>query len=95
MTESDKLVHINCHTHGRRPGALICQHILRDNAPGREFFETSSDPDDLQGWCDLCEAKFQEEGDLTAAFVDFCGAKMICDEHYKLFRSRLPRYSQP
>jgi len=94
VSDSDHRVYINCHTHGRRPGAMICQHILSDNAPGREFVETSSDPEDLRGWCDLCEARFEEEGDLTAGFVDFCGAKLICDEHYKLFRSQLPAHEK-
>ncbi len=73
---------ISCSKHGTKTSAVVCRHHLdiRDREVG--FVENSSDPDDLQAWCDLCEAKFLEEGDKTDAFLAFNRFAVVCIECY-------------
>lgn len=42
------------------------------------FIENSSDPNDLQAWCHLCEGKFEQEGGMTDAFREFNGMAIVC-----------------
>src|SRR5579859_4367265 len=50
---------VDCGTHGTHPGAVVCRHLVeaKDRVVG--FVENSSEPDDLQAWCDACEAMFE------------------------------------
>jgi hypothetical protein len=91
MVDTENPVFINCEDHGRRVGGVICCHVHGENSPDRQFLENRSDPDDLQGWCDLCEQKFRDEGGMTPTFLEFNDAKLVCDIHYRMFRDRLPR----
>lgn len=52
------------------------------------FIENSSDPDDLQAWCDQCEAFFVREGGLTEAFRKFNDLAVVCDFCYASYRDR-------
>jgi hypothetical protein len=52
------------------------------------FVENSDDPKDLQAWCHACEAKWQEEGDMTEAFREFNGMILICVSCYAEAKSR-------
>jgi hypothetical protein len=42
------------------------------------FIENSSEPNDLQAWCDRCEAMFLAEGDKTEAFEAFNDRAIVC-----------------
>ena len=70
-------LYIDCGPHGKRVAAVVCRHMIDSNeAVG--FVENSSDPDDLQAWCDKCEEMFLSEGDKTAAFEAFNRRAMVC-----------------
>lgn len=77
---------LSCPEHGARPGAVICCHILaaKDHVVG--FIENSTDPQDLQAWCHVCEARFQREGGLTPAFEQFNNRAIVCDLCYRGFK---------
>jgi hypothetical protein len=79
---------INCDTHGQRGSATVCRHHLevRDRAAG--FIENSSDPNDLQAWCDACEEFFIREGDKTEAFREFNDFAVVCVDCYMHLRER-------
>jgi hypothetical protein len=79
---------LECDTHGSRLGAIICRHILqaRDHVVG--FIENSDDPQDLQAWCNACEAFFQQEGGLTPAFEKFSDCAVVCDLCYRSFKAQ-------
>lgn len=55
------------------------------------FVENSSDPDDLQAWCDDCEKLFLEEGEMTRRFETFNGMSVVCDTCYLGLRERHSR----
>ena len=42
------------------------------------FVENSSDPKDLQAWCESCEEIFLAEGDKTATFETFNDRSIVC-----------------
>ena len=46
------------------------------------FVENSDDPNDLQAWCEQCEAMFLSEGDKTPAFREFNGMAVVCVQCY-------------
>lgn len=69
---------IGCGPHGERIAAIVCQHLLQGKPAPSGIVENSSDPNDLQAWCYLCEDKFQREGDMTDAFREFNGMVVIC-----------------
>lgn len=58
--------------------AVVCRHhvVAEDRVLG--FVENSSDPNDLQAWCDECEALFQREGELTEDFRRFNDFAVVC-----------------
>jgi len=55
------------------------------------FVENSSDPDDLQAWCEACEAFFLQEGSLTEAFKAFIDPAIVCDFCYTLLKEKHSR----
>jgi hypothetical protein len=79
---------ISCGSHGERISAVVCKHLLQDQPAPSGFVENSSDPNDLQAWCYLCEDKFQEEGDMTDAFGEFNGMAIVCVVCYAAAKSR-------
>ena len=87
MPDADS-AHVNCGTHGRRVAAVVCCHLLgaRDQVVG--FIENNSDPDDLQAWCERCEAMFLAEGGLTDDFRRFNDFRVVCDFCYAAIRER-------
>ena len=87
MTTTEPLM-IDCGPHGQRVATVACRHLLRRWPAPAGFIENSSDPNDLQAWCYLCEEKFQLEGDLTDAFQDFSGTVIICVVCYAEAKAR-------
>ena len=62
---------------------------MRDGAVG--FVENSSDPDDLQAWCDDCDDFFLREGDQPDDFLGFNDFVVVCVACYALLRSKHAR----
>ena len=91
MSVSDKTglppLLIKC-SHGERPSAVVCGHMLnaRDEVVG--FVENSSDPTDLQAWCESCEQLFLSEGDKTPKFVEYNQMALVCDLCYQDLKAR-------
>lgn len=85
--EAEHLI-IKCGTHGERVAAVVCRHMLNSKDKAVGFVENSSDPNDLQAWCDECEAYFLQEGELTEAFEAFNDRAIVCDFCYALFKEK-------
>lgn len=79
---------INCEPHGERVSAVVCQHLMQIAPAPVGFIENSSDPNDLQAWCYLCEEMFQREGDMTDAFRQFNGMAILCIVCYSEAKAR-------
>ena len=79
---------INCGTHGERVSAVVCKHLLASAAAPAGFVENSSDPHDLQAWCQRCEEKFEQEGDMTDVFKAFNSMVIVCVVCYAEAKSR-------
>lgn len=86
MKDDVKLT-IQC-VHGNRTAAVVCGHMIAPTSRCLGFVENSSDPDNLQAWCDECESFYLRERGLTAAFEEFNDRKIVCDFCYQLFRER-------
>lgn len=84
----DRASIVNCGTHGARVGAVVCRHLVGNDTALPGFVENSSDPDDLQAWCDACERLFLEEGSLTPRFREFTGMCIVCDFCYAAIKAR-------
>ena len=70
-------LYVDCGPHGKRVAAVVCCHMIQSGgAVG--FIENSSEPNDLQAWCDRCEAMFLAEGDKTEAFEAFNDRAIVC-----------------
>jgi hypothetical protein len=52
------------------------------------FIENSSDENDLQAWCEQCEAMFVSEGDKTDAFEAFNDRAIVCCDCYHAIKSK-------
>lgn len=74
----DKELLVDCGAHGKRVSAIVCRHLLTEKQRTLGFVENSSDPKDLQAWCDDCEEMFVREGELTEAFQAFCDMAIVC-----------------
>ncbi len=83
---------IECETHGTAVAAVVCGHMLQPTNRVLGFVETSSDPNDLQAWCDDCEAMFLREGSMTDDFCAFHDMKVVCQACFEIFKQR---HSQP
>ena len=66
----------------------MCKHMLQGEPAPSGFVENSSDPNDLQAWCYLCEEKFQNEEDMTQAFKEFNGMVVVCVVCYNEAQAR-------
>ena len=81
----DGPLYVDCGPHGKRVAAVVCRHMLESSEPVG-FVENSSDPNDLQAWCESCEEMFLAEGDKTAAFEAFNDRAIVfvvCYSHLK------------
>jgi hypothetical protein len=78
----DEPLTIDCEVHGTSRTAVVCGHLLRPTDSILGFVENSSDPDDLQAWCDACEEVFLREKKLTKAFRKFNDAAVVCIDCY-------------
>jgi hypothetical protein len=79
---------VRCGTHGTRTSAVVCRHIVEASDKVVGFVENSSDPDDLQAWCNECEGFFATEGAMTERFKAFHGHLIVCDFCYAAFKIR-------
>lgn len=86
MSDSEPL-YVDCGPHGRRIAAVICRHML-DSEESVGFIENSSDPNDLQAWCEACEAMFLIEGDKTPEFEAFNDRVIVCTVCYAKHKAR-------
>jgi hypothetical protein len=79
---------VECEEHGRQVAAVVCRHLInaKDRVVG--FVENSDDPNDLQAWCDACEALFLQEGELTETFRAFCDMGVVCTDCYNTYKAR-------
>lgn len=83
----DEPLYVDCGAHGRRVAAVVCCHMLTSSKPVG-FVENSSDPNDLQAWCDRCEKMFLAEGDKTPAFEAFNDRAIVCRSCYRAFKAK-------
>lgn len=90
-TQDDSPLMVDCGPHGKRVAAVVCRHMIdaRDRVVG--FVENSSDPNDLQAWCDACEAMFVREQELTPAFKAFNDMAIVCAVCYQELKTRHSR----
>lgn len=90
MVPKDNSSYVDCDQHDKQVAAVVCCHMVDATDPVG-FIENSSDPGDLQAWCNKCEHFFLAEGDMTNAFVSFndfavvCG---VCYQNYKELHSK-------
>jgi len=77
-----------CSTHGTRVAAIVCCHMIRAKDRAVGFIENSSDPEDLQAWCNDCEHLFVEEADKTECFRKFNDFAVVCDFCYASLKER-------
>ena len=87
MTATEPMM-VSCGPHGERVSTVVCKHLLQEHPAPSGFIENSSDPNDLQAWCYLCEDKFQEQGDMTDAFREFNGMAIVCVVCYAEAKAR-------
>lgn len=88
MMSDDEPLKTKCGTHGERTAAVVCCHMLAASDRIVGFIENSSDPNDLQAWCDECEQFFLQEGGLTKTFERFNDRKIICELCYADLKAR-------
>jgi hypothetical protein len=81
-------MNIKCHDHGERPAAVVCRHHIQVHERKVGFVENSSDPSDLQGWCEDCEALFARAGGMTEEFLRFNDFAMVCVDCYAILKGR-------
>ena len=85
---SDEPLIVDCGAHGKRVAAVVCRHMLQASKEPLGFVENVSDPNDLQAWCDKCEALFIAENDKTDAFLAFNGMAIVCSVCYAAFKAQ-------
>jgi hypothetical protein len=89
-TVADPL-YVDCGAHGKRVAAVVCCHMLDSKKPVG-VIENSSDPNDLQAWCERCEAMFLAEGDKTEAFEAFNDRAIVCCVCYRAITAQHAKY---
>jgi hypothetical protein len=85
-----KSSYVKCEQHGKQVAAVVCGHMI-DAADPIGFVENSSDPEDLQAWCEKCEQFFLTEGEMTEAFVAFNDFAVVCGDCYQAFKEHHSR----
>jgi len=83
----DVPLYIDCGSHGKRVAAVVCRHMIQASEPVG-FVENSSDPNDLQAWCERCEKMFLAEGDKTEAFERFNDRVIVCYVCYGALKAK-------
>lgn len=83
----DGPLYVDCGPHGKRVAAVVCCHMLESSEPVG-FVENSSDPNDLQAWCQSCEELFLAEGDKTEVFEAFNDRHIVCTECYSGLKAK-------
>jgi hypothetical protein len=83
----DGPLYIDCGPHGKRVAAVVCCHMIETREPVG-FVENSSDPNDLQAWCEKCEEMFVAEGDKTDLFEAFNDRHIVCCECYRRLKAQ-------
>jgi hypothetical protein len=87
---TDEPLYVDCGPHGKRVAAVVCCHMIQTRkAVG--FVENSSDPNDLQAWCDKCEEMFLMEGGKTEVFEAFNDRAIVCCVCYADFKTKHSR----
>ncbi|MFZ4081890.1 MAG: hypothetical protein ACOYKN_11735 [Pirellula sp.] len=76
-----KPYYVKCQQHGKQMTAVVCCHMI-DAVDPVGFVENSSDPEDLQAWCEECERLFVSETEMTEAFVAFNDFAVVCRDCY-------------
>lgn len=80
--------YIKCSNHEYRRRSFVCKHLNHTTIVGfEEAFETYEDmelleDDDLQAWCDECEAVRQNEGEWNEKSMAFAQIKVVCEKCY-------------
>ena len=86
--QNDSPLMVQCGDHGERIATVVCAHLLRSADGPAGFVENSTDPEDLQAWCDRCEEVFVEEDGLTEVFRRFNDMRLVCDRCYAALKAR-------
>lgn len=73
--------------HGVGIASVVCSHLLGTKSP-LGFIENSSNPNDLQGWCLDCETRFIEHNGMTAEFLEYNSAIVVCKICYQSIKSK-------
>lgn len=82
---------IICRTHGKQPGANVCQHIVQGFIERKRVSfcwpESSTDlyPDAWCHWCDVRQAACGNE--WTGEALDQLQPKVVCSECYKAMKT--------
>ncbi len=84
----EKPLMVDCGSHGRRVAAVVCRHLVDEKDRKVGFVENSSEPNDLQAWCDDCEQLFLEEGEMTDRFREFNQMALVCVVCYAEIKGR-------
>lgn len=79
---------MTCNTHGERPAAYMCQHLVAGSGRG---FNWARDPENSDeqcpdAWCDACEQVLNVEGAWTSRATDFADIKVVCTCCYETIR---------
>jgi hypothetical protein len=77
--------------HGTLAAAVVCRHHGEAQERVVGFVENSADPDDLQAWCDECEALYLREDGLTEEFRHFNAFAAVCIVCYAELKARHTR----
>lgn len=81
-------MNIKCSDHGERLSAVVCRHHVDAHERRVGFVENSSDPADLQAWCEDCEEMFLRHRKMTEEFRRFNDFAVVCIECYAMLKSR-------
>ena len=71
---------VSCATHGPRPAAFVCRHVLQSlRTRSRVGFHTpcAADDDD-QAWCNACERVRAREGEWNDRSEAYADIRLIC-----------------
>jgi hypothetical protein len=80
-----------CSIHGLSTSAIVCGHMIAAKS-SVGFVENSDDPNDLQAWCEGCEAMFLREGAKTPMFLEFNQMAVVCADCYRDLKARHTRH---
>jgi hypothetical protein len=83
MSSDIEPMFVDCGVHGKRVAAVVCCHMLKPEGERVGFIENSSEPNDLQAWCNKCELVFEAESGMTDKFRAFNNMAVVCVECYK------------